>query len=125
MKLLLDSHVLVWWHDDDGRLGEGARRAIRAKENGVWVSVASVWELAVKQAAGRLTLRDPIADILRMYEFAPLAIALPHATAAAALPRHHGDPFDRMLVAQAQIEEMILVSHDAWIAAYGVPVLWT
>lgn len=125
MKLLLDSHVLLWWHQGDGRLVEAARSAIKNRSNDVWVSVATAWEIGVKQAARRLALRESVADLISDYEFEPLAISLPHAVLASSLPRHHGDPFDRMLVAQARLEDMTIVTHDARIVAYGVPVLRT
>ncbi len=91
----------------------------------VFVSAASAWEAGIKQALGRLTLPAPFAVGVDASGFQRLPIAFEHAAEAAALPPHHGDPFDRMLVAQARLEGLTLVSHDRLLAAYDVPILWT
>jgi PIN domain nuclease of toxin-antitoxin system len=88
------------------------------------VSAASVWEIAIKRASGKLKAPDDLLEQVAVARFAALGITFEHATLAGELPPHHGDPFDRMLIAQAQIENLTLVTGDARIAAYDVPVLW-
>lgn len=122
--LILDTHVFLWWRMNDARLNAQAREAI-ATDPIVFVSAASAWEAAIKIALGRLTLPEPFSLGVDRSGFRRLAIAFEHAEAAAALPRHHGDPFDRMLVAQAQLEGCTLVTHDDLLAPYGVATLWT
>jgi PIN domain nuclease of toxin-antitoxin system len=122
--LLLDTHVFLWWRTNDVRLTAEAREAI-ATQPIVFVSAASAWEAAIKVALGRLTLPEPFSRGADDSGFRRLAIAFEHAEAAAALPRHHADPFDRMLIAQAQLEGCTLVTHDRRLAPYGVATLWT
>ena len=122
--LLLDTHVFLWWRTNDPRLNATAREAI-ATTAIVFVSAASTWEAAIKIAMGRLTLPEPFSQGVDKSGFRRLAISFEHAEAAAMLPRHHGDPFDRMLVAQAQLEGCMLVTHDALLQPYGVATLWT
>jgi len=126
--VLLDTQAIVWWHDDDRQLGPAARTAIRSNGERPWVSVASVWEAAVKYAAGRLRLPRPPSELLSDAAldaggFQVLAIRTAHAIAAAALPRHHGDPFDRMLIAQARVEGLTIVTADLEFRAYDVRLL--
>ncbi len=123
-SLLLDSHALVWWEADDARLVVRAREAIEQPDVALFFSAASVWELAIKRARGKLELPPTLLDTLAEEGFTELTISSAHALRAGALPPHHGDPFDRMLVAQAQSENLTLVTNDARIAAYDVPVLW-
>jgi PIN domain nuclease of toxin-antitoxin system len=122
--LLLDTHVFLWWRANDRQLNESARAAI-ATADVVFVSAASAWECAIKIALGRLALPESFARGVDDSGFLRLAIAFEHAEAAGALPRHHADPFDRMLIAQAQVERCTLVSHDRALEPYGVAVLWT
>jgi len=122
--LLLDTHVFLWWRKNDPRLNARAREAI-ATAAIVFVSAASAWEAAIKIALGRLTLPEPFSRGVDHSGFRRLAISFEHAEAAAALPRHHGDPFDRMIVAQAELEGCTLVTHDQLLAPYGVATLWT
>ena len=122
--LLLDTHVFLWWRTNDARLSSRAREAI-ATTSIVFVSAASAWEAAIKVALGRLTLPASFSHGVDHSGFRRLAISFEHAEAAAALPRHHADPFDRMLVAQAQLEGCTLVTHDQALAPYGVATLWT
>jgi PIN domain nuclease of toxin-antitoxin system len=112
------------WRTNHTRLNAAAREAI-ATDPVVFVSAASAWEAAIKIAMGRLTLPEPFNVGVDHSGFRRLAISFEHAEAAAALPRHHGDPFDRMLVAQAQLEGCTLVTHDQVLAPYGVATLWT
>ena len=122
--LLLDTPVVIWWRTNDGRLQAAARDAI-ADADMVFVSAVSAWEVGVKQALGRLVLPAPFAAGVDASGFQRLAIAFEHAAEAAALPPHHADLFDRMLVAQARLESLTLVSHDRQLGACGVDVLWT
>lgn len=124
MRLLLDTHALLWWMTDDPALSSAARAAVGASENEVAVSAASVWELAIKGRAGKL---EPApANLLGDLEASGLTLlasTAEHAWAAGALPLHHRDPFDRMLVAQAQLEGYTIVTRDEDLARYSVPVL--
>jgi PIN domain nuclease of toxin-antitoxin system len=123
MSWLLDTHVLLWWLADDPRLGASARAAIAAGDRAVFVSAATIWEVSIKAALGKLTLPGPIAEVLEPEGFAALPVTGQHAAAAGALPRHHGDAFDRMLVAQAMAEGCTLISRDGRLAPYGVRLL--
>ncbi len=124
MRLLLDTHVVLWWQTDDPRLGREARRAIATAEV-VWVSAVSGWEVAIKSALGRIRLDEKFHLTVRADDFSELPVSLVHADRVAELPVHHADPFDRLLIAQAQIEGATLVTHDRAIEPYGVPVIWT
>lgn len=128
MKVLLDTHAFLWWVSDDPRLSRRARRIIADSSNQVFFSAASAWEIAIKTALGRLMVAsDPqqfVAEQMRMNGFEPLPIDLRHALHVGSLPPHHGDPFDRMLIAQAAIEECTILSADAEIRRYGVGVAW-
>lgn len=123
MRLLLDSHVVLWWLGNDPELGDPARAAIAAEESSVFVSAASAWELSIKKALGKLDAPDDLESQLAAHRFEPLPVAIAHAWTAGALPRHHDDPFDRMLVAQATTEELTIVTRDPRISRYGVPTL--
>ncbi|HEY9899935.1 MAG TPA: type II toxin-antitoxin system VapC family toxin [Pantanalinema sp.] len=123
MKLLLDTHTLLWWLADDPTLSRAAREAISKGENQVFLSAASVWEIAIKQAIGKLDIPGELIGALEEGGFEPLPIAWAHALRAGSLPRHHDDPFDRMLIAQAQAEEMVLVSRDERFRHYEVAIL--
>jgi PIN domain nuclease of toxin-antitoxin system len=123
-RLLLDTHVFLWWRADSRQLGRAARTAI-AEADLVCVSAASAWEAAIKAALGRLRLPASIESGVIDSGFQRLPISFAHAEAAAALPPHHADPFDRMLVAQARSEGLTLVSHDRRLESYDVQILWT
>lgn len=121
MRLLLDTHALIWALAEPQRLSAATREALTNPAHAVFVSAASAWEIAIKAALGRLDF--PLhawEEALAAAGFAELPVRAPHAIAAAALPRHHADPFDRMLVAQAQLEGLTLVSQDAAFGAYAV-----
>ena len=123
MRLLLDTHALLWWLDDDPRLGPAARRCIRESEAAL-VSAATLWEIAIKVGVGKLEADlAAIIDELAPNAFALLPIQPRHTLALAALPRHHRDPFDRMLIAQARCEALSLVTADRRFALYGVDVV--
>ncbi|MBF0307797.1 MAG: type II toxin-antitoxin system VapC family toxin [Alphaproteobacteria bacterium] len=124
MRLLLDTHILLWWVTDDAKLPTSAKAAIADAASEVFVSAATAWEIAIKQAIGKLEF--PVAQfpaILDQAGFTPLGIEVRHAVSAGALPPHHSDPFDRMLVAQAWHEGMTIVTVDPMIRLYGVAVL--
>jgi len=120
MRLLVDSHALIWWAENPAQLTPAARAAIADPENEVFMSAASLWEIGLKVAKGKLRVPANFAQTLRMGGFADLPVHARHAERSLSLPPVHGDPFDRMLVAQALEEGLTLVSSDQWIAAYGV-----
>lgn len=120
--LLLDTHVFLWWRMDDAQLTEPARSRIREAPL-VFVSAASAWEASIKAALGKLSLPEPFEDGVASSGFDELAIRFAHARAAGALPLHHSDPFDRMLVAQARLEHLTIVTHDAALERYDVDLL--
>jgi PIN domain nuclease of toxin-antitoxin system len=124
VKLLLDTHVLLWWQRDDRRLNQAARRAI-ATADVVWCSAVSAWEVSVKVALGRLHLTEPFRILVAADDFTELPLSLAHADRLATLPAHHPDPFDRALVAQALVEGATVVTHDRALAPYDVPTIWT
>ncbi len=125
MRLLLDTHAFLWMLDAPQRLPAGIRSAIEDVENEVFVSAASAWEIAIKQSLGRLPAAraDPF-EALRRTGLAELPVTVEHARATRSLPLLHRDPFDRMLVAQAQLEGLSLVSRDPAVRRYQVTVLW-
>lgn len=126
MRLLLDTHIYLWWLAADPRLSTEATAAIREPAALVHVSAASIWEAAIKTALGRLDAGD--ADLVAEIAangFEELSINARHAAAAGALPRRHEDPFDRMLVAQAATDNLTLVTADRRLGSYGLPVLWS
>lgn len=123
MNLLLDSHAFLWWINGDEGIAPAATEAITDPTAIVLVSAASVWELAIERASGKLTASGVFQDEVAVHGFVPLPISVEHAERAGGLPRHHRDPFDRMLVAQAQIEDLVLVTRDPAIAAYEVRTL--
>jgi PIN domain nuclease of toxin-antitoxin system len=122
VNLLLDTHILLWWLSGSRRLRSSARKAI-ADSARAYVSAATVWEIAIKIALGKLEFRGEMAEQLAMNNLLSLAVTVPHALAAGALPVHHIDPFDRMLIAQAKIESLTLLTHDGRLRDYDVPVL--
>lgn len=122
MRLLLDTNALLWWEEDSERLGAVARAAIGASEF-VYVSAASAWEAEIKQALGKLVFADDVQEMISANGFIELPVSVRHAAALRSLGRFHRDPFDRMLVAQALVEECTLVTADRDLARYGVPTL--
>jgi len=123
VRILVDTHVLLWWLAADPALPDVARTAIADPENAVVVSAASAWEIAIKKAAGRLDTPDDLEDALRANDFETLAISVAHALGAGRLPPHHANPFDRMLIAQAQAEGLTLVTVDQRFPEYDVSLL--
>jgi PIN domain nuclease of toxin-antitoxin system len=123
-QLLLDTHAFIWWRENHPRLTSDARQRI-ASAGVVFVSVASAWEAAIKIALGKLTLPESFQAGVAASRFDKLPIDFNHAEVVSTLPRHHNDPFDRMLIAQALTEHLTLVTHDRRFAPYGVDVVWT
>jgi PIN domain nuclease of toxin-antitoxin system len=123
MRYLLDTHVLLWWLEDSPRLGSDIRRILADPEQQILVSAASVWEIGIKQDLGKLDAPESVPGLLEEEGFEELAMTARHADAAAHLPPLHRDPFDRMLVAQARLENTTLITHDEVMRAYEVHVL--
>ncbi|MDQ3662720.1 MAG: type II toxin-antitoxin system VapC family toxin [Actinomycetota bacterium] len=123
MRLLLDTHVLLWWLSNDPSLPPEAESAIADPGATVFVSAASAWEIAIKQALGKLDAPNDLENQVEVNRFEALPITISHAYSAGALPRHHDDPFDRMLVAQALAEGLTIVTRDSRLSRYGVPTL--
>ncbi|TPJ27979.1 type II toxin-antitoxin system VapC family toxin [Mesorhizobium sp. B2-7-2] len=116
---LADTHIILWSISDDRRLS-GHHRAILASEVVVFASAASVWEIAIKRSIGKLQASDDLPVLLPRMRFQPLAVTLQHAHAVGDLPLHHGDPFDRLLIAQAQMEKLAILTSDPHFARYEV-----
>lgn len=128
MQLLLDTHTFLWWLSGDDALSATARTAIADEGNGIFISAASAWEIATKHRIGKLPrVTAIVADLdgaIADQGFIGLPISLRHGQAAGALPGPHRDPFDRMLIAQAMLENLVLVSNEQPFDAYGVARLW-
>jgi len=128
MKVLLDTHTFLWWNTEDPQLSSRAREMIADGQNEVFLSAASVWEISIKTAKGKLVLPEvPLQYILSrmgLYRFRPLPVQISHAVRIYDLPRHHEDPFDRLLIAQSQVESIPLISADTEIRKYEVEIIW-
>ena len=129
MRLLLDTHAFLWWVFANPKLSRRARTAIEDDvENEVFVSAASAWEIATKQRLGKLpdarAVADDIAGAIAAEGFSELAVSVRHAVRAGNIAGHHRDPFDRMLLAQAMLEDLALISNEQAFDAYGVKRLW-
>jgi PIN domain nuclease of toxin-antitoxin system len=123
MNALLDTHIALWWLADNPRLSEAHREIISNAENLCYVSAATIWEISIKSVLGKLVIADAYIDVLRRGGFLELPINWTHTQRVRELPLLHSDPFDRVLIAQAQIEEMILLSADENIKRYDVSVI--
>jgi PIN domain nuclease of toxin-antitoxin system len=126
--LLLDTHALIWWLLDDVSLSPTARGALTMPENQVFVSAVSIGEIAIKLSINKLPLPEELdhdlLDVIAATGFTPLPVTLEHAYAIRHLPWHHRDPFDRLLIAQSQVERLTIVTNDRMIGRYSVDVLW-
>ncbi|MCB0975738.1 MAG: type II toxin-antitoxin system VapC family toxin [Actinobacteria bacterium] len=122
MRILLDSHVALWWLEDNDSLGERSRKVIEQADE-AFFSAVTPWELGIKRELGKLTTPDGLADALVSGGFIPLGISVQHAERAPTLPLHHRDPFDRMLIAQAQLEALTLITADGSFDPYEVDVV--
>ena len=128
MKYLLDTHTFLWWNMDDAQLSPLAKEIIADGGNEIFLSAATAWEIAIKTARGRLELpEDPtryVSNRMNLHGFQTLPVQIHHAVQVYKLPMHHADPFDRLLIAQSQIESMPLISVDGEIRKYEVEVVW-
>ena len=128
MRVLLDTHAFLWWIGDDRRLSVAARAVVADGDNEVFFSTASAWEMAIKARLGRLWVAEDfqgfVADQVALNGFRVLSVELLHALHVQALPDHHRDPFDRLLVAQSRVEGLALVTADGGLSAYGVERIW-
>ena len=128
MRALLDTQVFIWSNTLDPRLSPAARDILDDGANDIYLSAVTAWEIAIKYARGRLPLPEPpqeyVEKRLAIEDLIPLAIDLPHALAVGDLPAIHNDPFDRLLIAQAQVEQLPILTSDANIARYDVEVIW-
>jgi PIN domain nuclease of toxin-antitoxin system len=127
VRLLLDTQAFIWWDEGSRKLGRKARAAIERGADDVLISAATAWEMAIKSGSGRLKLREPvdrrISAALESSGFGTLDVTIAHALAVAGLPVHHADPFDRLLIAQAQLESLTIVTSDAAFEKYDVKLL--
>lgn len=121
-KLLLDTHIFIWWLTEDPSLGDAVKQCIMDISNQVYVSAATTWEISIKQGLGKITAPEDMDKIVDMERFLKLPISLYHGQIAGRLPMIHKDPFDRMLIAQARAEGLILVTRDIHIKKYPVQV---
>ena len=128
MRALLDTHTFLWWNLDDPHLSATAREFIARGSNEIFLSAASAWEIAIKAAKGRLILpASPdqyVADRMRLHRFSALPIELSHALQVYQLPDIHQDPFDRLLIAQSQLEDLPILTGDSEIGRYKVEMIW-
>lgn len=123
MKILLDTHVLLWWLNNNTPLSQEAFQVIREPTNLVFISAATAWEISIKKALGKLEAPDDLEDALIANNFQSLPITVTHALLAGRLPSHHDDPFDRLLIAQAKIENLTLLTRDKKQMLYAVQTI--
>ena len=127
VKAIADTHALIWWLNGDSQLSKVAERFIRSSVNEILVSAATAWELSIKNRSGKLDVQpllDQFEQAMEQQGFDLLPISIDHALRAGALPLHHSDPFDRMLVAQAQAENVALITSDKAFTPYGIRCIW-
>jgi len=123
MRLLLDTHALLWWLEGGHALAAGARTAIGSPDSLVYVSAASAWEMSIKRGKGRLDSPSDVLDAIDANGFRELPIMVSHAQSVGGLPPHHADPFDRILIAQAMLEGLTIVTRDPAFSHYDIPLL--
>ena len=128
MKVLLDTHAFLWLITDDDRLSENARQTFLNTENRLFFSAASLWEICIKKSLGKISLEDGwfqmIKEEMKINTIQWLSIEMIHCAEVTGLPFHHRDPFDRMLIAQAIVEEMKLLSRDSRLSDYAIELIW-
>ena len=128
MKALIDTHVFLWWNTEDAQLSPRARKIISDGKNEIFLSAASAWEIAIKASRGRLVLPEEpalyVASRMSLHRIQSLPIQVSHALRVYDLPLHHADPFDRLLVAQCQMESMPLITKDEEIRKYELETIW-
>src|SRR6476469_6278002 len=125
MRFLLDTHILLWFLENDPKLPDQIREVINNPENLVFVSVISAWKISIKQSLGKLIAPSNLEEALRFSNFEVLSMTLAHGIRVADLPMHHKDPFDRMLISQALVEDLTIVTVDEKFKFYDVPLLVT
>ncbi len=125
MKILLDTHIMLWWFANDAALSEKTRKIIANTDNVIFVSVASAWEITIKKALGKLQAPDDLESAISANNFEILPINIKHAIGISHLEPYHADPFDRILIAQAKIENLTLITHDKQILAYSISSIET
>ncbi len=123
MNFLLDTHVLLWWLNDSTELSEAGRIAISDPDNLIVLSSVVIWEIRIKQALGKLEIDPDFYTVIKNQRFDSLPITSDHAYEVGNLPMHHKDPFDRMIIAQANLEGLSVITHDSIFKKYGIPVL--
>lgn len=128
MKLLLDTHAFIWMNTQPNRLSHTVRQLCQSGEHDFYLSIASPWEIQIKQQLGKLSLGMPLEQLvtqnIEQNNIQLLPIDLKHIQHLQKLPPHHNDPFDRMMIAQALVEKMSILSIDSAFSAYAVPVIW-
>jgi PIN domain nuclease of toxin-antitoxin system len=128
MKLLLDTHAFLWWNMDSPQLSPAAKSTIQSNSSEIFLSAASSWEIAIKYFKGKLELPEPpdkyISSRLSYYGFLALPIQISHTLRTFQLPDIHHDPFDRLLIAQCQMEDMAIITGDEYIKQYEVEIIW-
>ncbi len=123
MKYLLDTHALLWWLEDNPTLSSKARKIISLDNSIIYVSSVSAWEIAIKKSLGKLKAPDNLDEVVKINNFIPLSISITHALYITKLPKHHDDPFDRLLASQAICEQLTLITRDTNILKYDVRVV--
>jgi len=123
MNLFLDTHVLLWWLDDNPLLSIQAKKYIADVDNIIFISAVVIWEIRIKEALGKLEIAPDFFNIVKQQGFEILSITAQHANKLGDIPRHHRDPFDRMLIAQAIEESLTIVTHDRAFKAYDIPII--
>lgn len=127
MNLLFDTHIFIWWDSEPARLSQHILTLCKDPANRLWLSVASIWEIQIKHQLGKLQLQQPLAEIVEWQQqvnhISLLPVEVSHVLALERLPAHHKDPFDRILIAQASVAELTLMSVDPIFKAYGIDVL--
>jgi PIN domain nuclease of toxin-antitoxin system len=124
VRLLVDTSVLLWWRDASARLPNRVSERIADPHNDILVSIISFWEIAIKQALGKLRFLQDFEEVMAEEKFGLLSVTYPHLRLLGELPQHHRDPFDRLLIAQALAECIPIVTADHAFAAYGVGIVW-
>ncbi len=123
MRFLLDTHILLWWLEDNPKLPWNIREIIQNPESLIFVSAATMWEMSIKKSLGKLDIPDDLLEMLKDNEFQVLGVTADHGLKVGDLPYHHKDPFDRILIAQALCERLMVISRDDKFKLYDVPLL--
>jgi len=128
VKALLDTHTFIWWATNDASLSAAVKTVVGDRANDIFLSAASTWEMAIKISIGKLSLAQPVGSfvsaLISQYQFQNLTITHEHTYRVETLPLHHKDPFDRLLIAQALIENLVILTRDPEFLPYGVSILW-